>query len=39
MRREVGWSLGLVGAHVVGSLAMTTLGILIVRFFAAKAAS
>ncbi len=37
MRREVGWSIGIIGAHVVGSLAMTTLGILIVRFLVAKA--
>jgi CrcB protein len=38
MRREIGWSVGIIGAHVAGSLAMTTLGILIVRFFATKAA-
>ena len=37
MRKEIGWSLAAIGAHVVGSLAMTTLGILIIRFFAARA--
>ena len=36
MRRELGWSLATIGAHVVGSLAMTTLGILIIRFIAAR---
>ncbi|HEY2346362.1 MAG TPA: fluoride efflux transporter CrcB [Xanthomonadaceae bacterium] len=38
MRREIGWSFAAIGAHVAGSLAMTTLGILIVRFLAARAA-
>ena len=36
MRREIGWSLATVGAHVIGSLAMTTLGILIIRFVATR---
>ena len=39
MRREIGWSLAIVGAHVLGSLAMTTLGILIIRFLAARGTS
>ena len=39
MRREVGWSLATIGVHVVGSLAMTTLGVLIIRFVAARGTS
>lgn len=37
LRREFGWSLAHVGAHLLGSLAMTALGILIVRYFVARA--
>ncbi len=33
--REVGWTLVLVGAHLIGSLAMTYLGILTVRWLQA----
>ena len=36
MRREIGWSFTIIGAHVIGSVAMTALGILIVRMLAAK---
>ena len=36
MRREIGWSFAVIGAHVIGSLAMTTLGILAIRFLAAR---
>lgn len=36
MRREIGWSLATIGAHVLGSLAMTTLGILVIRLLAAR---
>jgi len=39
MRREIGWSFAIIGAHVLGSLAMTTLGILIIRFLAARGTS
>jgi CrcB protein len=39
MRREIGWSFAIIGAHVLGSLAMTTLGILTIRFIAARTAS
>jgi CrcB protein len=39
MRREIGWSFAITGAHVLGSLAMTTLGILIIRFVAARGTS
>ena len=38
MRREIGWSITIIGAHVIGSVAMTTLGILIVRTLAARGA-
>jgi CrcB protein len=36
MRREIGWSFASIGAHVLGSLAMTTLGVLIIRFIATR---
>ena len=39
MRREIGWSFATIGAHVLGSIAMTTLGILIIRFMAARGTS
>jgi len=39
MRRAIGWSFATIGAHVLGSLAMTTLGILIVRFLASRGTS
>ena len=39
MRREIGWSLTHIGAHLLGSLAMTATGILIVRFFATRASA
>ena len=36
VRREYGWSIGIICLHVAGSLAMTSLGILIIRFFASR---
>jgi CrcB protein len=39
MRREIAWSFAITGAHLLGSLAMTTLGILIIRFLAARGTS
>ena len=38
MRREYAWSFALVGAHLFGSLALTALGILAVRFIASRGA-
>lgn len=38
LRREYGWSLAHIGAHLLGSLGLTALGILIVRLFAARPA-
>ncbi|HTD90720.1 MAG TPA: fluoride efflux transporter CrcB [Burkholderiales bacterium] len=32
-RGQYAWALGLIGAHLLGSLAMTLLGIAVVRFF------
>ncbi|MBS0213103.1 MAG: fluoride efflux transporter CrcB [Proteobacteria bacterium] len=39
LRGEYGWSLAHIGAHLLGSLAMTAAGIFIVRYFATRAAS
>jgi len=39
MRREYGWSLVHIGAHLAGSLALTATGIFIVRFFFARASA
>lgn len=36
MRREIGWLFAIIGAHVLGSLAMNALGILIIRYLAAR---
>jgi CrcB protein len=36
MRRELGWSFAIIGAHVIGSLAMTALGILLIRMLVAR---
>jgi CrcB protein len=36
LRREIGWSIAIISAHVLGSLAMTTLGVLIIRFMATR---
>lgn len=36
LRQQYGWALAEISIHVVGSLALTVLGIFIVRFFLAK---
>lgn len=33
LRQQYGWALGLVSTHVIGSLSMTFVGIMLVRFF------